>query len=90
MECFRKDEDEGQVQGSVHRPSASGTGEGVPLQSLHHHSAEGGIGHEPGTLRKTSEYTENCSMYTMVAFSEELHLSFVNITTAFEINIWGR
>ena len=48
--CFRQDKDKGQVPCGLQRPSAFGTGKGVPLQSVHHNQKEGRAGNKFGTL----------------------------------------
>lgn len=45
--CFsfrRKDQNKRQIPGSVHGPSASGAGERVSLQSIHHDKKKGRAG----------------------------------------------
>ena len=52
----RKDAHQGQVPSRLHRPPAAGTGERVPLQSIHHHPAQIGAGQRPRTIRTTGNH----------------------------------
>lgn len=53
----RKDSYQGQVQSSVHWPAASGAGEGVSVQPLHHNEAKDWAVHGTEPLRETGETT---------------------------------
>lgn len=47
-----ENQDERQIPSRVHGPPAFGAGEGVSLQSLHHHPAESRAGRHAGALRE--------------------------------------
>jgi len=56
--CFsfrRKDQNKRQIPGSVHGPSASGAGERVSLQSLHHDKKKSRAGDNTQSVRETGQ-----------------------------------
>ena len=52
---FRPDAHQGQVPHRLLRPPEAGAGEGVPLQPLHHHQAQGRARQQCRSLRATGE-----------------------------------
>ena len=52
---FRPDAHQGQVPHRLLRPPEAGAGEGVPLQPLHHHQAQGRARQQCRPLRATGE-----------------------------------
>jgi len=56
--CFsfrRKDQNKRQIPSSVHGPSASGAGERVSLQSLHHDKKKSRAGDNTQSVRETGQ-----------------------------------
>ena len=52
---FSPDQNKRQVQDRLQRPPETGAGEGVPLQPLHHHQAQGRARQQCRSLRATGE-----------------------------------
>lgn len=54
-----EDANQRQVPCGLHRPPAAGTGEGVPLQQIHHHPEEGGASYSTQPIRETGKHHNN-------------------------------
>ena len=60
MSHRRKDANQRQVPGGLHRPPAAGAGEGVSLQQIHNHQEEGGARHGAQPIRETGTPARQC------------------------------